>query len=489
MIDTEHITIAEARKLLDAKEISSVELTRAMLGMIEKNNPNINAFVEVFDDAEVAAANADHVIADGNARPLTGIPIALKDNILMNGKQASSGSKILEGYRAIYDAGVTEKLLEQHAVVVGRTNMDEFAMGSSTESSAWGITKNPHDTRRVPGGSSGGSAAAVAMNGVLCALGSDTGGSIRQPGAFCGVVGLKPTYGAVSRRGLMAMASSLDQIGPFAKTVADAELVYDAIKGRDPKDSTSAPDVFHERGRAEGAKKTLRIGIPTDFLRGDGKGDGMSDAVRENFNNTIKLLEKEGHETREISLPHIGSSLATYYIIMPAEASTNLARFDGVRFGLHKDGVDLLSDYMETRGAGFGAEVRRRIMLGAYVLSSGYYDAFYNKANDARQLITADFDRAFEEVDVIATPTTPTSAWKFGEKSASPLQMYLADIFTVPANIAGIPAMSVPSGYEEVNGARLPLGFQLMAPAWHEHRLFQMGSVVERVAGSGFARA
>lgn len=480
MINAEHITIAEARTLLDTKQISSVELTRAVLSAIEKNNPDINAFVEVFDDAEVSAINADRVIANGQARPLTGIPLALKDNILMNGKQVSAGSKILEGYRAIYDAGVTEKLLAHHAVVVGRTNMDEFAMGSSTESSAWGVTKNPRDMSRVPGGSSGGSAAAVAMGGALGALGSDTGGSIRQPGAFCGVVGLKPTYGAVSRRGLIAMASSLDQIGPFTKTVADARILYDAIKGRDPKDSTSAPDVFHEKAGAGRDDAPLRVGIPTDFLRGDGSGEGMSDAVRRNFDDTVKFLKQSGCEIKEISLPYVGSSLAAYYIIMPAEASTNLARFDGVRFGLHKDGADLFGDYTATRGAGFGAEVRRRIMLGAYVLSSGYYDAFYNKANDARRLITADFLRAFEEVDVIATPTTPTSAWKFGEKSASPLQMYLADIFTVPANIAGLPAITVPSGYEEADGARLPLGFQLTAPAWREDILFRAGSIVER---------
>jgi len=324
----------------------------------------------------------------------------------------------------------------------------------------------------VPGGSSGGSAAAVAV-GVLGALGSDTGGSIRQPASFCGVVGLKPTYGAVSRSGLMAMASSLDQIGPFAKTVADAELLFEAIKGVDEMDSTSHPDPTYK----EAPKDKLSIGVPTDFL----KTKGVDKDVLENFEENIALLKKAGHEIKEVSLPNVSASLAVYYIIMPAEASANLARFDGVRYGLSKDGKDLFSDYADTRGEGFGAEVRRRILLGTFVLSSGYYDAYYNKANLVREHIKRDYQKAFEEVDVIATPTTPSPAFKIGEKTSDPLQMYLADIFTVPINLVGVPAISVPCGFVERDGNKLPLGMQFVAPHFAENTLFSAGKALEEI--------
>ena len=359
--------------------------------------------------------------------------------------------------------------------------MDEFAMGGSTENSAFGTTKNPHDTTRVPGGSSGGSAAAVAAHMALGALGSDTGGSIRQPASFCGVVGLKPTYGAISRSGLMAMASSLDQIGPFTRTVADAEILFNILKGNDRLDSTSAPDSAWSDKKIE--KKKLRIGVPEDFAF----GKGVDKDVVENFKKSMEALAQEGHEIVPIKLAHITHSLAVYYILMPAEASTNLARFDGVRFGALKEGATLFDDYAQTRGVGFGREVRRRIMLGAYVLSSGYYDAYYHKATSVRALIEEDFKQAFDlsadGVDIIATPTSPTPAFKIGEKSADPLQMYLADIFTVPANLAGIPGISIPSGTAQRDGRDLPLGIQFLAPHFREDLLFVAGRSLESVAG------
>jgi aspartyl-tRNA(Asn)/glutamyl-tRNA(Gln) amidotransferase subunit A len=400
---------------------------------------------------------------------MLGVPIALKDNILRNGSHVTAGSKILEGYTATYDATVVTKLKDAGAVFLGRANCDEFAMGSSTEKSAWGTTKNPHDIQRVPGGSSGGSAAAVAMHGAVAALGSDTGGSIRQPAAFCGVVGLKPTYGSVSRNGLIAMGSSLDVIGPFTKTVADAEILFNTIRGHDLLDSTTVPDalqpVFQE-------KKSYTIGVPRVFVE-----KGLDPDVKENFEATLKKLEAQGHTLVDVELPTIGYSLATYYVLMPAEASTNLARFDGVRFGLHVSGQNRIDDYKKTRGAGFGPEVRRRILLGAYVLSAGYYDAYYSKAMQARKKITDEFKNVFTKVDVIATPTTPTPAFTFGAKS-DPLSMYLEDIFTVPANIAGIPAISVPSGTTQRDGSTLPLGIQFMASHMNEQALFSVSKIV-----------
>jgi len=498
-INLEKLTIKSTYEHLHNGDFSAVELAESYLKNIEEKNPEINAYLEVFDDVIKQAKIADKKLEENNdSGLLTGIPVAVKDNILIKGKKASSASKILENYKATYDATVIRKLKEHGAVFLGRTNMDEFAMGGSTENSAYGVTKNPHDLLRVPGGSSGGSAAAVAMQGALGAFGSDTGGSIRQPASFCGVVGLKPTYGAVSRNGLMAMSSSLDQIGPFSKTVEDSEILFNTIKGYDHMDSTSYPDSFHKDikeqkktlvcghcGRfahldksqcrdAKPSREKLVIGVPRDFLK-----EGVDKEVLDNFDKSLNSLRDKGYEIRDISLPNVKYSLAVYYIIMPAEASTNLARYDGVRYGLHEQGEDLLHDYIKTRGAGFGKEVRRRVLLGTHVLSSGYYDAYYNKANAVRQLITSDFDKAFDEVDIIATPTSPTPAFKIGEKKNNPLQMYLADIFTVPANIAGIPSISVPSGTTEKGGKDIPIGIQFMSAYFEESLLFKVGKDIE----------
>ncbi len=472
IIDVENLTIKEAHKKLIDRDFSAVELTRAALKLAKERDGEVDAYLEFFEDSLEQAKFADELIAKGDASMLTGIPIAIKDNILINGKIASAGSKILEGYVSTYNAGVIKKLKERGVVFIGRTNMDEFAMGSSTETSFYKQTKNPHDLTRVPGGSSGGSAVAVAV-GVLGSLGSDTGGSIRQPASFCGVVGLKPTYGAVSRSGLMAMASSLDQIGPFAKTVADAEFIFDSIKGSDDMDSTSNPNPEYKKA-PEGK---LTIGVPYDFI----KKEGVDKDVLKNFEDNIEELKKAGHKIKEIKLPNAELSLAAYYIIMPAEASTNLARFDGVRYGLSNNGKDLFDDYAGKRGDGFGVEVRRRILLGAFVLSSGYYDAYYNKANLVREHIKQDYKKAFDEVDVIATPTTPSPAFKIGENTSDPLKMYLADIFTVPINLAGVPAISVPCGAVMREGNELPLGMQFIAPHFGEKILFTVGKVLEEI--------
>jgi aspartyl-tRNA(Asn)/glutamyl-tRNA(Gln) amidotransferase subunit A len=410
------------------------------------------------------------MIKEGKGTVLTGIPIAVKDLILLNGKRVSGGSKILEGYRATYDATAIAKLKAQGVVFLGRTNMDEFGMGSSTENSAYKVTKNPLDTSRVPGGSSGGSAAAVAMNGAIAALGTDTGGSVRQPASFCGLVGLKPTYGAVSRNGLIAYGSSLDQIGPLTKTVADAEIIFNAIKGHDPMDSTSLSDKENPE-----TPKEFTIGVPRHFL-----GEGIDAEVLANFNESVKRLESLGVKVKEVTLPNIYYSLAVYYILAPAEASSNLSKFDGVRYGLHKDGDNLLGDYLETKGAGFGAEVRRRIVLGTYILSHGYYDAYYTKANKVRSVLRKDFADAFKEVDAIVMPVSPVPAFKIGEKSDDPLSMYLADIFTVTANLVGVPAMSVPSGFTTRDGVDLPLSMQFLAPHRREDILFALGKLFEK---------
>jgi len=470
-INLENLTITQAHEDMKNGTYTAVELAQAYLDVIKEKNSDINAYLEVYEDVLEQAKTADEKFKDGSATLLTGIPVAVKDNILIKGRTASSASKILENYTATYDAEVIRKLKEEGAVFLGRTNMDEFAMGGSTENSAFGVTKNPTDNTRVPGGSSGGSAATVAMDGALVSLGSDTGGSIRQPASFCGVVGFKPTYGTVSRSGLMAMGSSLDQIGTFGKTVEDAEILFDAIKGHDPKDSTSVLDK-----KSEVAPPTkMTIGVPKDFV----ESEGVDASVLENFKDTLNKLEKEGHTIKDISLPNLKYSLAVYYIIMPAESSTNLARFDGVRYGLHVSGESGIEDYAKTRGAGFGKEVRRRIMLGTYVLSAGYKDAYYNKATQVRELIRSDLKKAFKEVDVIATPTSPVPAFKIGERSNDPLAMYLSDIFTVPANITGVPGISVPSGFVQRDGQKLPLGFQIIAPHFHEMRLFALGKQIE----------
>ncbi len=467
------LTIAEARRALDAKEYSALELTDAYVKNIVARDPEIHAYLEVWEKfAREEAQRSDELIARGESKALTGIPIANKDNILIEGRIASSASKMLEHYRATYDATVIKKLKAQGAIFLGRTNMDEFAMGSSTENSAFGPTKNPHDTSRVPGGSSGGSAAAVAADLALAALGSDTGGSIRQPAAITGLVGLKPTYGAVSRFGLIAFASSLDQIGPLTKTVADAKCMFEVIRGHDDKDSTTLPDGSRE------SKKPRVIGVPRDFLR-----EGTEPDVLERFEKTLAHLSAQGYEVRDIKMPNLPYALAVYYIIAPAEASTNLARFDGIRYGLSVPADTIQEVYAKSRGAGFGREVRRRILIGTFVLSSGYADAYYRKARSVQQSIRQEFVRAFDPladgVDIVVTPTTPAPAFKFGSKS-DPLAMYAEDIFSTPANIAGTPAISVPMGTVAREGTDLPVGFQIIAPHGQEEALFAIGADVER---------
>ena len=466
-MDLKNLTISKARKSLDSKEFTAVELASAYLEEIKKKNTELNVYLEVYDDVLLQAEEADKRIQAGESTPLLGIPLAIKDNILIQGKKVTAASKILEGYVAPYDATTISKLKAQGAVFLGRVNMDEFAMGGSTENSAFGVTKNPIDTTRVAGGSSGGSAVAVAAHLALGALGSDTGGSVRQPGAFCGVVGFKPTYGTISRRGLMAMGSSLDIIGPITQSVTDAEILFDAMKGVDAYDGTTVDESVYP---VVADKSTLTIGVPWSLL----EQDGIGEEVKENFRQSVEKFKSLGYTVTDILLPHIGLSLAVYYILMPAEVSSNLARFDGVKYGLHVDGKDLLEDYMKTRGEGFGAEVRRRILLGTYVLSAGYYDSFYGKAQIVRSLIQEEFKHAFQSVDLVLTPTTPTPAWKIGEKE-DPLSVYLADVFTVTANIAGIPAISIPSGTISVDGKGLPLGIQLMATHMGEKYLFKAG--------------
>ncbi|MCK9345249.1 MAG: Asp-tRNA(Asn)/Glu-tRNA(Gln) amidotransferase subunit GatA [Candidatus Pacebacteria bacterium] len=470
-MDIKNLTIKEAHEMLISKKMSVLELAEAVLKIAE-DTKDLNAYLEIFDDVRAQAEVAQKMIDEGRATMMTGIPVAMKDNILIKGRIVSASSKMLENYRATYDAGVTKKLREAGAIFVGRTNMDEFAMGGSTETSAFGVTKNPHDITRVPGGSSGGSAAALAANACLGALGTDTGGSIRQPASFCGVVGLKPTYGSVSRSGLMAMASSLDQAGPFAKTVEDTEIIFDCIKGHDPMDSTSYPD---ELVNQKEFKKPKVIGVPVDFVR----AKGVDPRVLKNFEESLEAMKKAGYEVKEISLPTLAHGLSVYYILMPAEVSSNLARLDGVRYGYHADGANLLEDYMKSRGEGFGREVRRRILLGTYVLSSGYYDAYYGRARAVQEMLKRDLAEAFKEVDIIATPTAPTPAFKIGEKSSDPLSMYLADIFTVPVNIAGVPAISIPCGFVEEDGSKLPLGMQFIAPHFAESSLFAAGKDFE----------
>ena len=480
-IDLKDLTIKKAHDSLVKGDFTAGDLAKTYLEEIALKNKDIHAYLEVFDDAmsqaEVVDKRIDEARKNGTMSSLpflTGIPFGIKDNILIKGHIASASSKLLEKYHATYDATVIAKLKAEGVIFLGRTNMDEFAMGGSTENSAYGPTKNPFDTSRVAGGSSGGSAAAVAMNGALCALGSDTGGSIRQPASFCGVVGLKPTYGAVSRYGVMAMGSSLDQIGPFAKTVTDCQIIFDAIKGADTKDGTTISETTYSPKKV-GKKKPV-IGVPRNFL----KGDGIDPAVLESFNKSLETYKSKGYEIRDIELPNISYSLMAYYVIMPAEVSSNMARFDGMRFGFRANGKNGIEDYFETRRAGLGSEVRRRILLGTYVLSSGYYDAYYNRANAVRRMITADFIKAFESVDIIATPTAPSPAFKIGEKTNDPVAMYLEDIFTVTANLTGLPAISIPCGMapKDVSRGRdveLPIGLQLTARHGDEKTLFEAG--------------
>ncbi len=413
---------------------------------------------------------ADEKIAKGESAPLLGIPLAIKDVILVKNKKVSSASKILENYVASYDATVITKLKEQGAVFLGRTNMDEFALGSSTENSAFGVTRNPYDLSRVAGGTSGGSTVAVASDMALGALGSDTGGSVRLPSAFCGVVGFKPTYGKVSRYGLIAAASSFDCVGQIAKNTEDAEIIFNAVSGHDVLDSTS---VDYKAKSELSNKKKLIIGVPWNLIN----QEGIEPHVKENFQKMVKSFESLGYKIKDISLPNC---IALYYIINFAEVSSNLSRFDGVRYGLHKDGKNLLEDYLLTKGQGFGKEARRRILLGTFVLSAGYYDAYYGKAQRARDALRKEFKELFSEIDLILTPTSPIPAWKIGEKS-DPLSVYLADIFTVTANIVGIPAISLPSGFMEVGGKKVPLGIQFMAPHGREDFLFEVGGKLEMI--------
>ena len=463
------LSITEAARGLRAKEFTVRDLWDACASKAKEKNGELNAYLELFAADETAISLAQERIDTGDTPLLCGIPLAIKDNILIDGRVASASSKILAEYVAPYDATVIQKLKEAGALFLGRTNMDEFAMGSSTENSAFGPSRNPHDTARVPGGSSGGSAAAVAAGLALGALGTDTGGSIRQPAAHCGLVGLKPTYGAVSRYGAIALGSSLDQIGPLTKTVADSKALHDVLSGHDPRDATSLPDGMY------GAKKTgekLRIGVPKHLLK-----EGLDKDVLENFNATLLRLEEKGHALTDVSLPTSSYSLPSYYVVMPAEASTNLARYDGMRYGHAARGNTLLDDYVLSRTEGFGEEAQRRILLGTFVLSSGYIDAYYRKAEAARQVLRQEYQSAFESCDVVAFPTTPSPAFKFGEKS-DPVSMYLEDIFTVTADLTGMPAISVPMGTVEREGKALPTGIHFTADMGQEELLFRIGADV-----------
>ncbi|WCJ61003.1 Asp-tRNA(Asn)/Glu-tRNA(Gln) amidotransferase subunit GatA [Fontisphaera persica] len=473
MLHTSNIVDLRAR--LHRREVSAREVMASCLRRIEAVDRQLHAFLHVdADDALAQAEAADRRLAAGEKLPLGGIPVAIKDAIAVRGHPLTCASRILGQFISPYDATVIERLKAAGAVVFGRLNMDEFAMGSSTENSAFGPTLNPWHPQYVAGGSSGGSAAAVAADECLAALGSDTGGSIRQPAAFCGCVGLKPTYGRVSRYGLVAYASSLDQIGPLTKTVADAALMLEVLAGHDPRDSTSAPRPVPACSAALGQPvKGLRVGLPKEYFVG-----GLEPVVKQALAEAIRVLESQGVELREISLPHTEYAIATYYIIATAEASANLARFDGIRYGRRVDGADPLELYCRTRGQGFGAEVKRRIILGTYVLSSGYYDAYYLRAQKVRTLIRQDFLRAFEQVDAILTPTAPTPPFRLGEKTADPLQMYLTDIFTISCNLAGLCGISVPCGFAE--HPRRPIGLQLLGPHFGEETLLRLAYAYEQ---------
>ena len=464
-------TVAAYTEAIRTKKTTIGEALAPFLENAQKRNSALNIYLELFSDIAEQTNIVEERLVKGEAPPLLGVPIAIKDNILIKGKKATCASKILEGYVAPYDATVITKLRNAGAIFIGRTNMDEFAMGGSTENSAFGVTKNPHDEARVAGGSSGGSAAAVSAGMALVSLGSDTGGSIREPASFCGIVGFKPTYGTVSRHGLVAMASSLDQIGPFAHTTEDAELLFSIICGKDIYDATS-----REYTLPKNETKQLRLAYPKSFLE-----KGVDADVLENFYQTLAALKEGGAIVEEVDMPALSATLAMYYIIMPAEASSNLARFDGIRFGAAHKGGTHIETFFKTRGAGFGKEVRRRIMLGTYVLSSGYYDAYYQKALTAREGLRASFTDLFKNYDALLMPTSPTPAFKIGEKASDPLTMYLADIFTVSANLAGVPAISVPSGNALRDGKQLPLGIQALGPWFREDIVFSVGKKIEEV--------
>ncbi len=488
MFFNKNFTIEEYHKGLKEKKFSVFEAIKEFFVYAQKDDVKIGAFLEFYKDEELDRAQELDLQLDKIEKlsPLFGVPIAIKDNILINKHRTTSASKILKNYIASYDATVIKKLKEQNVVFLGKTNLDEFAMGSSTENSAFQLTRNPLDISRVPGGSSGGSAAAVAANMSLGALGSDTGGSIRQPAGFCGVVGLKPTYGAVSRYGLMSLASSLDQIGPLAKTVKDTATIFKAISGWDKMDSTSAQIDYSSVDNFEDVNvKNLVIGVPKEYFV-----DGMSDEVKKAIDESIGNLRRDGFKIKEISLPHTKYALSCYYIILPAECSANLARYDGIKYSapdeLKGEDMKLLETYLKNRGSAIGEEPRRRILLGSFVLSSGYYDAYYSKAQKVRRLILNDFLKAFDKsqdgVDVIMAPVTPTTAFKIGEKSDDPLSMYLSDIFTIPTNLAGLPAVSLPTSGDFKEG-KLPVNFQIIGKHFDEKTILALGNYYEKNYG------
>jgi aspartyl-tRNA(Asn)/glutamyl-tRNA(Gln) amidotransferase subunit A len=463
MSDITELSLKQISEGVRSGDFSAVEVLQAFLKKIAEKEDDLNAFITV--NSEGALTQAEK-IKKGQKGRLLGVPVALKDNISTRGLRTTAGSKIIEDYVPPYNATVVAKLLVEGAIILGKTNMDEFAMGSSTENSAYGVTHNPHDLTRVPGGSSGGSAAAVAARLAPVALGTDTGGSIKQPASFCGVVGLRPTYGAVSRYGVIALTSSLDQVGSLARTVEDARTIFEVISGKDPYDATSVEAVSQEPKEL----KNLRIGIPEEYL-----GEGLDPAVAERVKKVGEFLGKQGAKIQEVSLPHTHYGLAVYYIITPSEVSSNLARFDGIRYGVRVESSSIEELVSRSRGKGFGSEPKRRIILGTFALSSGYADQYYLRAAKVRTLIAQDFARAFEKVDLLLTPTAPTTAFKIGEKK-DPLSMYLSDIFTIPANLAGLPGLSVPAGMIK----NLPVGVQLLGPKFSENMLFDVGEAIER---------
>jgi aspartyl-tRNA(Asn)/glutamyl-tRNA(Gln) amidotransferase subunit A len=467
-------TIHELQDKLRAGVTTSAEIVSSVFGRIDAVEKDVHAYITLMRESALAEAErADLALDRGERRALTGIPVALKDIFCTKGVRTTCGSRILDNFVPPYDATVVERLRTAGAVFVGKTNMDEFAMGSSTENSFFGATRNPWDLERIPGGSSGGSAAAVAADECIAAFGSDTGGSIRQPASLCGVVGMKPTYGRVSRYGLVAFASSLDQIGPFTKDVEDCAILMNVIAGYDPRESTSVPQEVPDYRRFLGRDiEGWRVGIPKEYFI-----DGIDPEVEAAIRETVRVVEGAGAKCVEVSLPHTDYCVAAYYVVAPAEASSNLARYDGVKYGFRsEENRDLIEMYKKTRSAGFGAEVKRRIMIGTYALSSGYYEAYYKKASQVRGLIKRDFDEAFATCDVIITPTSPTPAFRIGEKTDDPLQMYLSDIFTISANLAGIPGISVPCGF---TAGGLPIGVQFLAGHFQEGRLIQFASAYE----------
>lgn len=466
------MTAVQVRDAVQSGALSATEMTRAALARIQETDGAVHAYLHVLTDAALKqAARIDRMEPTlRESLPLAGVPVALKDNMAVDDGPTTAGSRILEGFHAPYSATVVTRLRAAGAVIVGKTNLDEFAMGSSTEHSAYGPTRNPWSLDRVPGGSSGGSAAAVAARSATAALGSDTGGSIRQPASFCGVVGIKPTYGRVSRYGLLAFASSLDQIGPFTRTVEDGALMLSVLAGHDPMDATSLTDpVPALQDRLGDGVKGLVVGVPEEYL------EGLAAGVQEVFEQALAKLEAAGAVLRPVRLAHTSYGISAYYLIAPAEASSNLARYDGVRFGFRKSAPDLLAMYQGTRGEGFGTEVKRRIMLGTYALSAGYYDAFYLKAQKVRTVLVQDFEQAFAEVDVLVTPTAPETAFRLGEKTQDPWQMYLSDVLTVGVNLAGLPALSMPGGLSD----GLPVGIQLIAPWLEEERMLRAARALE----------